>query len=38
MEEYVNNEDDDEKEITSDNEDAVVIHRDIKVWKRHYLV
>ena len=29
MEEGVNNEDDDEKEITADNEDEYVIHRDI---------
>ena len=34
MEIYVNNEDDDEKEITTDNEDEGVIHRYIKNYEK----
>ena len=34
MEEGVNNEDDDEKEITAENEDEGEIHRDIKQYEK----
>ena len=34
MEEGVNNEDDDKKEITEENEDEGEIHRDIKEYKK----
>ena len=35
MEEGVNNEEDDKKEITADNEDEGVIHRDIKEYEKY---